>query len=38
MLKLSRAVCLLNVIAIVYVMNFGSNLLNDMIVAYVPRT
>ncbi|TBU43473.1 hypothetical protein BD309DRAFT_864231 [Dichomitus squalens] len=27
------AVCFLNVIAIVYVMNIGSNLLNDMIVA-----
>ena len=37
-LNLCRAVCLLNVIAIIYVMDFGSNLLNDMIVTYVSHT
>ena len=30
-----RAVVILNVIAIVYVTNIGSNLLNDIIVTYV---
>ncbi len=31
----ARAVCVLNVIAIVYAMNIGSNLLNDIIVTCV---
>ena len=35
-LRYRRAVVILNVIAIVYVTNIGSNLLNDIIVTYVP--
>ena len=31
----ARAVCVLNVVAIVYITHTGSNLLNDIIVAYV---
>ena len=35
-LRNDRAVVILNVIAIAYVTRIGSNLLNDIIVTYVP--